>query len=73
MGRKAGSGRDRELGMDRPIQRRDFMNGAAAVAGSSLLAGLLPGVGYAAEGAAQDQPGYYPPKLTGLRGSHPGA
>ena len=23
--------------------------------------------------AAQDQPGYYPPTLTGLRGSHPGA
>jgi spermidine dehydrogenase len=57
---------DKRLGMDRPIQRRDFLNGAAALS----LAGLLPSQ---AEAAPQDTPGYYPPTLTGMRGSHPGS
>src|ERR1700730_13469975 len=63
--------RDRLLGMDQPITRRDFLNGiavgAAAVASGPLLAASLPDL------AAQAALGYYPPLLTGLRGSHPGS
>ncbi len=47
-----------------PIQRRDFLHGAAALG----LAGALP-----AHAAPQDSPGYYPPVSTGMRGSHPGS
>jgi len=31
---------DRCLGMDRPITRRDFINGAAVAVGSTLLLGF---------------------------------
>jgi spermidine dehydrogenase len=63
--------RDHALGMDRPIPRRDFLNGVAVALGV-----LGPGFvrnAEAAERAAQDSPGYYPPALTGMRGSHPGS
>ncbi len=59
--------RDKDLGMDRPIARRDFLQGAAV--GLTAL-GAAPA---AAAGGPQDAPGYYPPAKTGLRGSHPGA
>ena len=55
---------DRLLGMDREISRRDFLNGVSIAVGASLLPGA---------GSAQDVPGYYPPELTGMRGSHPGS
>jgi len=59
---------DRKLGMDVGISRRDFLNGASlAVGGSILPASLIEPAG------AQDLPGYYPPVLTGMRGSHAGA
>lgn len=48
------------------ITRRDFLNGTAL----SIAAGLLPADQRAWAGLASD---YYPPKLTGLRGSHDGA
>src|ERR1700722_6027648 len=75
--------RDRYLGMDRPITRRDFLNGiavgAAAAASGPLLAaspdpaaGAVPGAAPLPPGA-QDAFGYYPPLLTGLRGNHPGS
>ncbi|MGA7909573.1 MAG: NAD(P)-binding protein [Candidatus Sulfotelmatobacter sp.] len=66
--------RDRELGMDRDITRRDFLNGMAIGAGGVLAGAWLPGM-LAAQTAAtgQDAPGYYPPALTGMRGSHPGS
>jgi spermidine dehydrogenase len=66
--------RDRELGMDRDITRRDFLNGMAIGAGGVLANAWLPGM-LAAQTAAtgQDAPGYYPPSLTGMRGSHPGS
>ncbi len=67
------SARDRELGMDRTITRRDFMNGAAMVVGASMLPSPLPD-GLPGSGAEpQDRPGYDPPVSTGLRGSHPGS
>jgi len=67
------------LGMGRSIPRRDFLQGvlvgsASALTGSLLCACapqlLAPGSGTL---APQDRPGYYPPRLTGMRGSHPGS
>jgi spermidine dehydrogenase len=62
------------LGEDRNIPRRDFLQGALVAAATALSGPLLRA--YADEpgaAAAQDLPGYYPPRLTGLRGSHPGS
>jgi spermidine dehydrogenase len=59
-----------------PITRRDFLNGIPLAIGGAAAAGSLSdyiAVAFAAEPAPQDAPGYYPPALTGLRGSHPGA
>ena len=67
---------DRKLGMDRNITRRDFLNGVAVGTSGAVAGSMLPGLAWEALGAstaAQDQPGYYPPALTGLRGSHPGS
>src|SRR5437660_2729050 len=63
---------DKELGMDRSITRRHFLNGVAVTAGASLLpphmlAALQHDLG------PEKSPDYYPPALTGLRGSHVGA
>ena len=60
---------DRALGMDRAISRRDFLSGVSIAIGTSLI----PGTVSAQEIGAQDLPGYYPPGLTGMRGSHPGS
>src|SRR5579863_10152370 len=62
---------DRALGVDRLIDRRDFLNGVAVAIGAIGA----PGIGLADPAAAwpQDRPGYYPPILNGLRGSHPGS
>jgi spermidine dehydrogenase len=66
------SARDRELGMGRPITRRDFMNGAAMVVGAFLLPNdAMAGAGPIPE--PQNRPGYDPPVSTGMRGSHPGS
>src|SRR5690349_13357431 len=63
---------DRYLGMDRPITRRDFINGAAVAIGGAFFAGTALGEG--PRGFEQsNQSEYYPPVLTGLRGSHPGS
>ncbi len=62
----ARSGADRALGMDRAIDRRDFLNGVAIATGTALLAPWL-------SGCAGPAAGPYPPALTGLRGSHPGS
>ena len=65
---------DEGLGMDRPIARRDFLQGAAIGVGGVLLGGLAPElVAAAAEIAEQDRTGYYPPTRMGMRGSHPGS
>src|SRR5665213_2603953 len=61
---------DRDLGMDRDIDRRDFLNGVA-VSAAALTAAAADA--QAADAAAQDQAGYYPPERTGMRGSHPGS
>ena len=61
---------DDALGMNRPIDRRDFLNGIAVMAGM-----LRAGGARAVEPAAwpQDRTRYNPPLLTGMRGSHPGS
>jgi spermidine dehydrogenase len=72
---KGSSSRDRELGMHRNITRRDFLNGMAIGAGGALASPWLGGLlaAQASAASAQDQPGYYPPTRTGMRGSHPGS
>lgn len=62
--------RDRELGMHRRITRRDFINGVAVTAGAAMMPWHLLA---AAAKAPEKSPGYYPPALTGLRGSHLGS
>jgi spermidine dehydrogenase len=52
---------DRKLGMDRPITRRDFLNGVALFTAGLAASALLPG-------QAQAQGLAYPPKIAGLRG-----
>src|SRR5688572_23849887 len=59
------SERDRELGMDRPITRRDFLNGVALTVGGAAAASI--GFGAGAAQAGIEQPGA-PPTITGLRG-----
>ena len=54
---------DRTLGINRPISRRDFVDGVAVGIGGTLA---LPWLS-----SCQAAP--YPPALTGLRGSHPGS
>jgi spermidine dehydrogenase len=57
---------DKDLGMDRPIARRDFLQGAALGVGGVLLGGLTPELTFASTGE-------YPPTRLGMRGSHPGS
>src|SRR5215471_188764 len=66
----------RELGMDRRISRRDFLNGVAVGAATSLVVMENGEPAVAAQTASTPSPapdGYYPPTRTGLRGSHPGS
>jgi len=60
--------RDRELGMQCEITRRDFLNGVALTIGATLTPEALFGLA-----GDQNSPGYYPPASTGLRGSHVGS
>jgi spermidine dehydrogenase len=65
--------RNHDLGMDRRISRRDFLNGFAVAMGSSAIAhnsGWLADFGTPhAPFAPEKNPGYYPPALTGMRGT----
>jgi spermidine dehydrogenase len=66
---------DPVLGMDQPISRRDFLHDAAlltTMAAAPWFA-AMPAAAQSSPLAAQDMPGYYPPLLNGLRGSHPGS
>ncbi len=66
---------DRALGMDRKIDRRDFLNGASISVVGAMLSPALIKAAQADEKyiQRQDKPGYYPPALDGLRGSHTGS
>jgi spermidine dehydrogenase len=61
--------------MHRDITRRDFLNGVAIGAGGLFAAPWLEALlaAQTSPSRAQDRPGYYPPTLTGMRGSHPGS
>ena len=68
---------DRQLGMDQPILRRDFLNGMSVAIGATLVE---PGSFWARVLSQSDkpyapekEPGYYPPAKTGMRGSHDGS
>ncbi len=60
---------DKDLGMNRPISRRNFINGVALPLGGSML--LPPWSGALAQRV--DQADYYPPTQLGMRGSHAGS
>ena len=61
----------RDLGMDRRIPRRDFLNGIAIAIGSGLAARVERlDAGSHAQSSAQ---ALYPPAATGLRGNYPAA
>ena len=62
---------DQDLGMHRPIKRRDFLNGIALAAGAAVGPQLV--AGFETERIAETSPDYYPPALTGMRGSHEGS
>jgi spermidine dehydrogenase len=78
------SHKDQTWGMGSSITRRDFLNGMAVTASASLLplgellaqekgadtSALEP---FLAQGITPQDPRYYPPALTGMRGSHPGS
>lgn len=68
--------RDRELGMDRHITRRDFLNGVAVGLGSLAVGGALMGCGGkrgAGSGAVGDSGGTYPPAAIGMAGDRAGS
>lgn len=67
---------DRDLGMDRHITRRDFLSGVSVALTSSLV--VPPWLEASTVSSGAQSPGqapraYYPPALTGMRGSHPGS
>ncbi|HJO03490.1 MAG TPA: NAD(P)-binding protein [Acidobacteriota bacterium] len=75
---------DRELGMDREIIRRDFLNGTSVAIGASALSpsvtspdGAVAGSEHVASARVrsnyQTTAENYPPKRTGMRGSHEGS
>ncbi len=62
--------KNRQLGMDRPITRRDFLNGVAVGIGALGLS-KWPRVVVAPQGGVSAK--IDPPALTGIRGSAPGS
>ena len=61
---------DRSLGMQRAISRSDFINGA----GVALAGALVPFErALAADTGSRDGLDPYPPRRTGMRGSHAGS
>jgi spermidine dehydrogenase len=73
--------RDNELGMNRHITRRDFLNGFGVTVAASLAlphsawaeAFGMPGTRFTGGGAEENSSSYYPPTKTGMRGSHDGS
>jgi spermidine dehydrogenase len=67
--------RDQQLGMNRSITRRDFLNGVSVAVGGSILASNVGWMAALEDGeryAPEKDPKYYPPALTGMRGNHEG-
>lgn len=57
-----------DLGMGQNISRRQFINGVACALGATAISHAMPSFS-----STQSPKPFYPPELTGLRGSHPGA
>jgi spermidine dehydrogenase len=74
--------RDKELGMERQLTRRDFLNGVASCAGGAVVGGAgifgafsaetLLAAGAWDEFSPEKAADYYPPAKMGLRGNHDG-
>jgi spermidine dehydrogenase len=68
--------RDRDLGMNRTITRRDFLDGVAITVGGAVLSSSIPrlhGLELTDSAPAPEKdPSYYPPALMGMRGNHEG-
>ena len=69
--------KDKELGMGREINRRDFLNGVAIGVGGTLVAGgigaeTLLAAAALDEFAPEKAADYYPPAKMGMRGNHDG-
>ncbi len=62
---------DRQLGMGAKITRRDFLDGVGIAVGAALLPGCTQSHDEAITGNVARA--YYPPALTGMRGSHAGS
>jgi len=61
--------KDRDLGMHRGITRRDFVNGmGVAATGALITPNWVSALGGRPVGSGAQE--YYPPSLTGMRGSH---
>ena len=60
---------DRDLGMHRPITRRDLLHGIGALTAGAMAPGAL----FAGLGPASHNKLGYPPALTGMRGNHQGS
>ena len=69
--------KERALGMDSNITRRDFLNGIGMAVGATFIGPdrfFLETFGVPdSVFAPEKDPGYYPPAKTGLRGSHIGS
>jgi spermidine dehydrogenase len=70
--------KNRDLGMDRAITRRDFLNGvavgiSAGIAGTAFGAETLLAAAALDEFAPEKSGDYYPPARTGMRGNHDGS
>src|SRR5437762_7081111 len=57
--------------MSRKISRRDFLNGVALTLGAAITPSPL--FAWDEQTNPEKSAKYYPPALTGLRGSHPGS
>jgi spermidine dehydrogenase len=66
---------DRQLGIHRDITRRDFLSGVAIGLTATLAVPSELSAALAAQAgrSPEEAPGYYPPGLTGMRGSHAGS
>jgi spermidine dehydrogenase len=64
--------KDKPLGMDRPISRRDFLDGVALTIGGTLISSAALAFNESPR-APEKAPDYYPPALTGIRGNHEGS
>lgn len=68
--------KDRKLGMNSPISRRDILQGFGVVTAGALAMGspsLAQQILGAENGTGELINNGYPPSLTGLRGNHPGS